>query len=312
MVSVLMATISRDSARSAFSVVVGHEPTNDDLDGLMAYAQEADLTYPQLLAVLGARAEVVLRDLDTALELHLFALHHARVTMMATLLPAAKRIVDLGGANAPLYESGYPYDFTELTLVDLPPADRHTAFANRLQESKQTDHGAVNVLYTDMTDLSAISDASVDLVWSGQSIEHISRDDAHAVYREVRRVLRPEGAFCLDTPNALVTRIHSPDALIHPDHKIEYTPTQLTDDLAGAGFAITKSFGICEMPFTVAAGAIDYRDFLVGAGISQDLDRCYIQFHECRPSPEAIGATAASTRRSPMVAAAGRVRRLFR
>ncbi|HVN50477.1 MAG TPA: class I SAM-dependent methyltransferase, partial [Acidimicrobiales bacterium] len=243
---------------------------------------EAQLTHRQLIAVLSARGEVVVDALGAALELHLFALHHARVALMAAVLPPGRRIVDLGGANAPLYESGYPYEFDELIMVDLPPADRHEEFAGRIHESKHTPQGKVAMLYTDMADLSAIEDASVDLVWSGESIEHISRDHARAVYDEVRRILRPDGAFCLDTPNALVTRIHSPDALIHPDHKIEYTPAELVADLHAGGFDVTRSYGVCEMPLTVAAGHIDYRDFLVGAGLSAELDRCYIQYHECR------------------------------
>lgn len=282
-------TLSPAMARTLFFAVLGRDPTIDEFDELMDYAEETALTPDQFVAVLGARTEKIVRDLDAAQELHLFALHRARVAAIAALLPPADRILDLGGANAPLNQSGYPHSFGELILVDLLPSDRHLGFANRVCKSKQTDQGLVSVLYTNMTDLSAIADATIDLVWSGESIEHISRSDAHQVYGEVRRVLRPGGSFCLDTPNALVTRIHSPDAMIHPDHKIEYTPAELIGDLEQAGFAVVRSFGICDMPLTVASGSIDYRDFLVGAGLSSDLGSCYIQYHECRIGPEPKG-----------------------
>ena len=55
-----------------------------------------------------------------------------------------------------------------------------------------------------------------DLVYSGQSIEHVTPSDADIVIKEVARVLRPGGWFALDTPNARVTRVQQPD-LIDPD-----------------------------------------------------------------------------------------------
>lgn len=275
----------RQKIEDAFSILVGRTPETAELDDLGAYVRSADLTDAQLLAVLAGRADVVLDTLDRAQELHLFALHLARVRLIATVLPAAARIVDLGGANAPLCDCGYRHRFDELTIVDLPPADRHEAFADRVMEARQTPQGPVSILYSDMSDLHAIPDHSVDLVWSGQSIEHIERDEAQRVYREVTRVLRPEGWFCLDTPNALLTRLHAPDQFIHPDHKFEYTPEELTGDLRRAGLRVEQSLGVCEMPLTIAAGSIDYRDFLVGAGISTAVDRCYIQYHACRVGP---------------------------
>ena len=42
-------------------------------------------------------------------------------------------------------------------------------------------------------------DAAFDAVVASESIEHV--EDPSAVLRETRRVLRPEGVFCFDTPN---------------------------------------------------------------------------------------------------------------
>ncbi len=275
-----------------FEVVVGRAPSEGDLDALLGYAEQAGLTRSQIFATLSARGETVNAALDEAISLHLFAAHRARVNLMATALPPARHILDLGGANAPLHECGYPYHFDYLTIVDLPPADRHMEFANRIVESADLEQGRVRILYCNMTDLSAVSDGTIDLVWSGQSIEHVTREDAHRTYAEVKRVLAPGGSFCLDTPNALVTRLHSPDAYIHPDHKIEYTPDELIADLTDAGFEVVRSLGVCAMPLTTQKGSIDYRDFLVGAGVTTTLAACYIQFHECRVASAAPATTA--------------------
>lgn len=277
-----LGTVDVDLARSLFEAVVGRPPSQGDLDSLMKYAQSAGLDRNQMVATLSARGDVVEAALAEAPALHLFAIHRARVELIAAVLPAARRIVDLGGANAPLHECGYAHCFDQLTIVDLPPADRHSEFANRIVESGTSDKGPVRVLYSDMTDLSAIADDSIDLVWSGQSIEHVTRENALRTYREVRRILTREGSFCLDTPNALMTRLHSPHALIHPDHKIEYTPAELTRDLVEAGLDIVRSLGVVAMPLTIKRGSIDYRDFLVGAGVMTDLSTAYIQYHECR------------------------------
>ena len=277
-----MGTVDVNLAQALFEAVVGREPSQGDLDSLMAYSRSAELSRHQMVATLNARGDVVESSVADAMALHLFAIHRARVELIASVLPPAKTILDLGGANAPLHECGYPYCFEQLTLVDLPPADRHSEFANRIVESGTSLKGPVRVLYTDMTDLSAIEDESIDLVWSGQSIEHLTREHAIRTYGEVRRVLAPEGSFCLDTPNALMTRLHSPNALIHPDHKIEYTPDELRADLTDAGFDVVRSLGVVAMPLTAERGSIDYRDFIVGCGVMTDVSTAYIQYHHCR------------------------------
>ncbi len=60
-----------------------------------------------------------------AADLHLQMIHNARLKLIATCLPKARVIVDLGGAAGSIYGLGYPYKFRELIVVDLPPDDRH-------------------------------------------------------------------------------------------------------------------------------------------------------------------------------------------
>ncbi len=96
--------------------------------------------------------------------------------------------------------------------------------------------------YHSMVDLSDYPDGSVDLVYSGQSIEHVPPDVADKVLSEVRRVLRPGGYLGLDTPNARVTRLQQPD-FIDPDHEHEYTDAEMRAKLASAGFEIVSAVG---------------------------------------------------------------------
>jgi len=264
--------------------VLGRPTVDTEVASFSQYVNESALDEQQMLHAIQSTAEFVHRELTGAKELHLFAIHRARVQLMATVLPSANRILDLGGANAPLCDAGYPHRFQEMVVVDLPPEDRHDAFAGRIVHDRDSASGPVRVAYTSMTDLAMFESASFDLVWSGQSVEHISVEAARQMFAEVLRVLRPGGWFCLDTPNRLLTTIHAEGAMIHPDHKHEYSPAELMRELEAAGFRIEQSLGVCDMPFTSESGVIDYRDFLVGAGIIRSLDTAYIQYHACRPA----------------------------
>ena len=60
------------------------------------------------------------------------SLHASRCEFIMGL-PPARRIVDLGGGHTSdsrgaLVVLGYPYDFDELVVVDLPPDDRHPLY----------------------------------------------------------------------------------------------------------------------------------------------------------------------------------------
>jgi ubiquinone/menaquinone biosynthesis C-methylase UbiE len=147
-------------------------------------------------------------------------------------------------------------------------------------ESRRTRNGPISVLYTNMTDLSEIPDGSMDLVWMGQAIEHISEADSFLVYREVKRVLQPGGHFCLDTPNRNLTELQT-TGWIHPEHQIEYKPEHLRSNLVSAGFGISLALGICEMSRSWRTGLFDYTDFYVGAAVSANLPACYIQYYDC-------------------------------
>ncbi len=233
---------------------------------------------------LSSSPEHVLRCLSAAPLLHLHLIHAARVKLVSTMLPPADMIVDLGGANGNIYDLGYRHPFTEVTVVDLPPALRCEMYRSLKMEARQVGSGRIRVLYSDMTDMGTIRGGSIGMVWMGQAIEHITEQDSFRLYREVLRVLRNGGHFCLDTPNRNITAIHTVEAgggWIHPEHKVEYSPSHLRNNLESAGFRIQNQLGICEMVRTWQSKRFDYTDFVTGAGLSSSVDSSYIQYYDC-------------------------------
>lgn len=172
-------------------------------------------------------------------------------------------------------------DSIELIAVDLPPQDRCDMYKSIEMNARQTANGPIRILYSDMTHLSSIPASSTDLVWMGQAIEHISEADSFRVYREVRRILRADGHFCLDTPNRNLTEIHT-TGWIHPEHKIEYRREHLERNLKKAGFRIEHELGLCEMLQTWRSKSFDYKDFFLGGALSSNLAGSYIQYYHCR------------------------------
>ncbi len=167
------------------------------------------------------------------------SLHYGRGVFIRSL-PRARRILDIGGVAlgvpyGALVLMGYPYKFQEIVIVDLPSEDRHELYQDgQTQTTVDVAGGKVSYRYHSMVDLSSYPSASFDMVYSGESIEHITRAEAEQVLAEARRVLRPGGILALDTPNAKLTRLQQ-DAFIDPDHKYEYTHRELAAMLRGNG-----------------------------------------------------------------------------
>jgi Methyltransferase domain/Domain of unknown function (DUF4214) len=224
------------------------------------------------------------------------SLHESRGRFVRSL-PPARRIVDLGGScqgstRGAMVELGYPYPFDRLTIVDLPSAERHELYrteGDRAVASVQTERGPVDYLYQSMTRLEPIPDESVDLVYSGQSIEHVTRADARTTYGEVRRVLKPGGIFALDTPNARVTRLERDD-FIDPDHKYEYTHEELTHDLAGAGFEIREAKGLNYAGPITSRAEFSARAVAHNCGVFSEIEDCYLLAYQCRKPTGAVAA----------------------
>lgn len=213
-------------------------------------------------------------------------LHEARKEFIKTL-PKAECIVDLGGAcptvpEGALYASGYPYRAKELIIVDLPHNNRMIVPLDFKEERIVRDYGVINYVHSSMTDLSVVEDAVADLVFAGESIEHVTPAEAALVIAEARRVLKPGGYFCLDTPNSKLTRIHSPTEFVHAEHKVEYAPSELIELLANGGFEVFEAGGICPMPETARTGVFDETEAFRTQALGVDAEVGYCFYVKCR------------------------------
>lgn len=216
------------------------------------------------------------------------SLHESRGRFVRGL-PRAKRIVDIGGScqgssDGAMVEIGYPYRFDRLTIVDLPSPERHQLYrteGDQAFETIQTALGPVDYLYQSMTTLEPIPDVSVDLVYSGQSIEHVTRSEARTTYGEVLRVLKPEGHFALDTPNARLTRLQQDD-FVDPDHKYEYTHQELSGDLAEAGFEIVEARGLNHAGPITSREEFSETAIAHNCGLFAQIEDCYVLAYVCR------------------------------
>jgi hypothetical protein len=140
------------------------------------------------------------------------SLHQSRGLFVRSLPPAA-RILDLGGSSrwnaaGALVDFDYPHRFEELVIVELPADERNDHYSNVIEgDSIESPLGPVRFRYHSMVKLEGLEDGSFDLVYCGQSMEHVSLAAADQGLSEARRVLKPGGVLALDTPNGAVCRL---------------------------------------------------------------------------------------------------------
>jgi SAM-dependent methyltransferase len=286
----------RQLLRGLFHLLFGREPVLTD-DG--AYVKELEsgaLSPRQLVEWLVHSAEW-----SHATPMSEFgpSLHYGRGVFIRSL-PRARRILDIGGAavgdpSGALVLMGYPYPFEELTIVDLPSEDRHALYRDESRPvSVDTAQGLVTYRYHSMTDLSSYPSKSFDLVYSGQSIEHVTRRQASSVLTQVRRVLRPGGILALDTPNRRLTRLQQ-EAFIDPDHEYEYSHAEMAGMLRGSGFEVERAVGINYGGESVARGVFDAGELATKRGLFDEIADCYLLGYVCR-RPTGPGFTALAQR----------------
>ncbi len=216
------------------------------------------------------------------------ALHTTRTWLIQEQLPPADVIVDLGGAasgqpEGAILSLGYPHVPTELMIIDLPVDKRLGNWDPNEPHTLITENGTrVRYIYGSMADLHMIGDSSVDLVFSGESIEHVSEADAERTIREAWRVLKPGGYFCLDTPNGALTRLQSPNEFIHPEHQKEYLVSELVEKVQTAGFVVEDKKAICPMPRSLATGQFDASEMAENMFLGDKAEEGYLFFLKCR------------------------------
>ena len=89
--------------------------------------------------------------------------------------------------------------------------------------------------------MNGVATSSVDLVFAGQTTEHLWADELSGFLLEAHRVLRPDGTLALDSPNRLVTEhLH----WSHGGHTVELSAAEMSELLHLAGFELLSTNGL--------------------------------------------------------------------
>jgi SAM-dependent methyltransferase len=87
----------------------------------------------------------------------------------------------------------------------------------------------------------AVADESIDVLFSGQNLEHLWINDMVGFFKEANRVLRPGATLVLDSPNRLATEAMG---WVQPEHTIEMSAAEATHLLLIAGFSVRTTRGL--------------------------------------------------------------------
>ena len=267
----------KQSVRMAFNVILDREPDGEGGADYTRKLASGELSRHGVAEALAHSEEFRRRvPIDNVL----LSMHVSRSEFVAGL-PPARRILDLGGthqglADGALVHLGYPYPFEKLTVVDLPVDERDEIYQGGSSgEAVLSELGPVEFAFHSMVDLGRYDDGTFDMVYSGQTIEHVTESDGDTVVREAFRVLAPGGWFCLDTPNGPLWRLRSDEPMNH-DHKIEYGASQLVTKLDRAGFEVTECKGLNLMRDGYAGGRFDEAEASAHPGVFAAAEECLL------------------------------------
>ena len=150
----------------------------------------------------------------------------------------------------------------------------------------QSALGPIRYLFQSMTDFTGIEDSSVDLVYSGQTIEHISEADGDIVLAKAFKALKPGGILCLDNPNRAVTEVQQ-ESYIDPKHKIEYRHDELAAKLRKIGLVILEAKGMNYAGKSLEENKFSYAEVSQNVGLYSEIAASYILSYVCqKPSSE--------------------------
>jgi SAM-dependent methyltransferase len=270
--------------RLCYDTILRRQPRPEDVEHYLPLLRSGTLSPYGLVEMLTFSSEW---RFDVPVTKLAPSLHMSRCEFVQSL-PAGARILDLGGTalslrDGALVTMGYPYRFEELVIVDLPPAQRDQTYrdSGTAHTTVETRLGPVRYRYHSMTELSSIGSTSFDLVYSGQSIEHVPIGAADVVLREIHRVLRPGGYLALDTPNARLTRLHQAE-FIDPDHEYEYTHQEMAAKLEAAGLQIVEAKGLNYGGLRVAEGGFSVEEVATRRGVFAQIEDCYLLAYLCK------------------------------
>ena len=168
-----------------------------------------------------------------AIELH-SALHEARSIALAEMPPGAETVLS-AGANGAWYFDWFDQEYG--------PVRRHIGVEAYMPRPENLP-GNVEWVEADLAGpdgVAAVASGSVDLVFSGQNIEHLWPGQMVAFLVESNRVLRSGGHLVVDSPNRELAAAYRWSM---GEHTVELTPDEASRLLTLAGFTVEHMKGL--------------------------------------------------------------------
>lgn len=172
---------------------------------------------------------------------------HAQRSIELSRMPRPARVLLSAGCSG-----GWYFDWIAQWYG---PVERHVGIERYLPRP-DTLPPNVEWIASSVSDMPEVADGSVDLVFSGQNVEHLFGDDVTGFLLECARVLRPGGHLVMDSPHReIANRL----TWSMNEHTIEFTPAEAAELVALAGFDVTSVRGIwlCRDPDTGAILPLD-------------------------------------------------------
>lgn len=216
-------------------------------------------------------------------------IHRGRVEWVKSL-DRFESIFDIGGSSpnieeGALIELSYPHRPKSITVFDLPEEEQYWGKPRFPQDREYNfewgtlkyEHGRVETIDS----YANLANIKYDMIFMGQTIEHIYPDKLSIVLRWISKHLNLNGKFIFDTPNRIVTKVQTPDKWIDEDHKYEYAPDEMEDLLNRCGLKVTKKTGIVEMPDTLSTGHFNPLEVYDTKLVNNSPDSSYLFAFEC-------------------------------
>ncbi len=118
--------------------------------------------------------------------------------------------------------------------------DKHIGLELHIKKPEELPEN-VEWISNSVDDMSSVSNKSVDMLFSGQNIEHLDSRTLLGFLKEANRVLRPDGCLVIDSPNRKVTQ---PKRYFQPEHTLELSNNEINELVLLAGFHVENIYGI--------------------------------------------------------------------
>lgn len=179
---------------------------------------------------------------------------HAQRTAELSLMPRGAEVLLSAGCSGAWY-----FDWIEQSYG----AVRRHVGIERYMPRPDALPPHVEWVTSSVADMPEVADGSVDLLFSGQNVEHLFGDDCCGFLLESARVVRPGGHLVMDSPNREIATLLNWSM---NEHTVEFTPGEAVELVELAGFDVESLRGLwlCRDP---ASGAVMPLDpFEAGAG----------------------------------------------